>query len=103
MGDNDTGQTESIEDQLRSGKVIALSMGDIIAGKSEKGGFNLAQLRILRVTNTWPPPEDWEKATVGRILSRESYERFIAMAGQSKGQKGGFATPYDPDRQQSFA
>src|ERR1700687_3456279 len=69
----------------------------IMAGASAKGGWNRAQLETLGVS--WPPRAKWISRIVGRGISDEAGEDFIALRGdggkprRAKGQKRNSTEP----------
>lgn len=60
-------------------------------GQSERGGWNREQLRILGVK--WPPKKGWRSRVLGRRISEEDRDRFLAIRGQLK-----VKPPRPPDR-----
>jgi hypothetical protein len=49
------------------------------SGKSERGGWNAAQLAFLGVD--WPAKHGWQSKVIGREISRENHEGFLALKG----------------------
>jgi hypothetical protein len=47
------------------------------AGRSDKGGWSAAQLALLGVN--WPPLKGWGQSVLGKLLSPEDAQKFIAL------------------------
>lgn len=52
------------------------------AGKSIRGGWNRKQMDILGVS--WPPREGWQKSVIGKDISGDDAERYLALRGTVK-------------------
>ena len=52
-------------------------------GQSGAGGWNRQQLRLLGIEH-WPPPDGWQRKVLGRPITPEDVERFIALRGVTK-------------------
>jgi len=52
------------------------------AGKSIRGGWNRKQMDILG--ESWPPREGWQKNVIGRDISGDDAERYLALRGTVK-------------------
>lgn len=47
-------------------------------GMSHLGGWNRAQLSAIGIA--WPPMRGWKKLVIGRVVSAEAAEQFLARA-----------------------
>lgn len=52
------------------------------AGKSIRGGWNRKQMDILGVS--WPPREGWQRSVIGKDISGDDAERYLALRGTVK-------------------
>ena len=56
---------------------IELTVNNIKAGASYKGGWSKAQLSILGVN--WPLKKGWIGRIAGKIITKEQYDRFLSL------------------------
>lgn len=54
----------------------------ITQGQSFRGGWTRRQFEILGFD--WPPPPGWRRKTVGRRISKELADEFLALKSQRK-------------------
>ena len=66
---------------------MKLTRAMIDSGKSDRGGWNRAQLQILGVS--WPPQHGWPSRIIGKEISAKDYERFLELRGFHKRKKIG--------------
>lgn len=54
-------------------------------GSNGPAGWNREQLAIIGVS--WPPAHGWRKAALGREITKNDYDRFIALRGATGRQR----------------
>ena len=58
---------------------LMLTLAMIDAGSNGPGGWNREQLKLIGVT--WPPKSGWKERAIGREITKNDYDRFLALCG----------------------
>lgn len=66
---------------------MKLTRAMIDSGRSEGGGWNAPQLKLIGVE--WPPARGWPDRIIGNEISSKDYETFLALKGIRKKNKVG--------------
>lgn len=65
---------------------MILTKEQFIAGKSDAGGYNIAQLRAIGLempAKGWPK-SGWPSRLIGRNVTDEQYAAFLSLRGKNK-------------------
>ena len=73
---------------------ITLTADLIALGGTRRNGFTRSQLAALGVP--WPPPGGWKQRLVGRWVSRERFEAFMAAGAAPVMTRETLAGPTEP-------
>ena len=73
----------------------------LAAGRSARGGWSAMQLALVGVP--WPPPAGWQATAIGRLIPRDSAERFVALRGGPPPDSGGLFGGVDPEAEPGAA
>lgn len=81
---------------------IVLTEEDIMRGKSDAGGWNAKQLKILGIS--WPPPpkQAWIAKCIGRRISSWKYQKFLELRGMTKARLRAEAEAQQQLKQQGY-
>ena len=78
----ETGSRRFVPD-LNSGKSVMLLTRDFLKSNcTSKGGYTKYQLELIGVS--WPPAKGWPKQVIGKEISEETAQKFVAAKDKEK-------------------
>ena len=64
---------------------VTIDMALILAGQTERGGWNKSQLELIGVS--WPPTKGWIHLVLGRQISCNDASEFVRLKTKQANQK----------------